>query len=159
MPLRRFRRQYEQLSQFERGRIIGMMEVGWSTRRVARQLGRSDCVGSMCLDQWIREVSFTRRPDSGHLRQFSQREDHHIVRNARVQPTASSATIQAQVAPSLGAPVSSRTIRRRLAEEHLGSRRPLRALPLTPSFDSSVWSGAVFLPNHASFSTLYFVLT
>ncbi|GFS70981.1 transposable element Tcb2 transposase [Trichonephila clavipes] len=33
----------------------------------------------------------------------------------------------------LGASVSSRTIRRRLAEGHLGSRRPLRVLPLTPT--------------------------
>ncbi|GFV91797.1 transposable element Tcb2 transposase [Trichonephila clavipes] len=81
---------------------------GWSARRVARQLGRSDCV-------------------------TSRREDRHIVRNARVQPTASSAAIQAQIAPSLGAPVSSRTVRRRLAEEHLGSLRPLRVLPLTPT--------------------------
>ncbi|GFV95444.1 transposable element Tcb1 transposase [Trichonephila clavipes] len=30
MPLRRFRRQFEQLPQFERRKIIGMMEVGWS---------------------------------------------------------------------------------------------------------------------------------
>ncbi|GFX82681.1 transposable element Tcb2 transposase [Trichonephila clavipes] len=30
MPLRRFRRQYEQLSQFKRWRIIGVMKVGWS---------------------------------------------------------------------------------------------------------------------------------
>ncbi|GFV65253.1 uncharacterized protein TNCV_4572531 [Trichonephila clavipes] len=43
MPLRRFGRQYEQLSWFERGRIIGLMEAGWSARRVARQLGRSGC--------------------------------------------------------------------------------------------------------------------
>ncbi|GFW37094.1 transposable element Tcb2 transposase [Trichonephila clavipes] len=48
MPLCRFRRQYEQLSQFERGRIIGMMEAGWSARRVARQLGHSDCVVRRC---------------------------------------------------------------------------------------------------------------
>ncbi|GFU36962.1 transposable element Tcb2 transposase [Trichonephila clavipes] len=82
MPLSRFGRQYEQLSQFERGRIIGMMEVGWSARRVARQLDRSDCV-----------------------------------------PTASSAAFQAHVAPSVGSPVSSRTVRRRLTEGHLGSRR------------------------------------
>ncbi|GFU38301.1 transposable element Tcb2 transposase [Trichonephila clavipes] len=61
------------------------------------------------------------------------REDRHIVINARVQPTASSAAIQAQVAPSLGAPVSSRTIRRCLAEGHLGSRRPFRVLHLTPT--------------------------
>ncbi|GFT02492.1 transposable element Tcb1 transposase [Trichonephila clavipes] len=44
MPLHHFRRQYEQLSQFERGKIIGMMEAGWSTRRVFHQLGCSDCV-------------------------------------------------------------------------------------------------------------------
>ncbi|GFV96805.1 transposable element Tcb2 transposase [Trichonephila clavipes] len=77
-------------------------------------------------------MSFTRRPGSVRPRQTSCREDHHIERNARVQPTASSATIQAQVAPSLGAPVSSRTIRRRLAEGHLRSRSPLSVLPLTP---------------------------
>ncbi|GFT03039.1 transposable element Tcb2 transposase [Trichonephila clavipes] len=92
MPLRRFQRQYEQLSQFERGRIIGMMEAGSSAKRLARQLGRSDRV-----------------------------------------PTASSAAIQAQVALSLEAPVSSQIIRRRLAEKHLRSRRPLRVMPLTPT--------------------------
>ncbi|GFX01651.1 transposable element Tcb2 transposase [Trichonephila clavipes] len=95
MPLRRFCRQYEQLSQFERGRIIGMMEAGWSARRVAYQLGRSDCVVRKCLDQWIREMSFTRRPGSGRPRQTSHQEDCHIVRNAQVQPTTSSAAIQA----------------------------------------------------------------
>ncbi|GFW72148.1 transposable element Tcb2 transposase [Trichonephila clavipes] len=133
MPLRRFRRQYEQLSQFEIGRINGMMEAGWSARRVVRQLGRSDCVVRRCGDQWIREMSFTRRPGSGLPRQTSRLEDRHIVRNARVQPTASSAATQAHVAPSLGAPVSSPIIRRRLAEEHLGSWRPLRVLLLTPT--------------------------
>ncbi|GFY15639.1 transposable element Tcb2 transposase [Trichonephila clavipes] len=113
--------------------MIGMMEAGWSARRVARQLGCPDCVVRRCWDQWIREISFTRRPSSGHPRQTSRREDHHIVRNAHVQPTASSATLQAQVAPSLGAPVSSRTIRRRVAEGHLGSLRPLCVLTLTPT--------------------------
>ncbi|PRD34300.1 UNVERIFIED_CONTAM: hypothetical protein NCL1_15096 [Trichonephila clavipes] len=131
MPLRHFRRQYEQLSQLERGRIIGAMEAEWSARRVARQLSCSDCIVRRCWVQWIQEMSFTRRPGSGCPRQTSHREDRHIVRNARVQPTASSAAILAQIAPSLRAPVSSRTIRRRLAEGHLGSRRPLRVVTLT----------------------------
>ncbi|GFV83041.1 transposable element Tcb1 transposase [Trichonephila clavipes] len=48
MPLRGFRRPYEQLSQFERGIIFGMMEDGWSARRVARQLGSSDCALRRC---------------------------------------------------------------------------------------------------------------
>ncbi|GFU82628.1 hypothetical protein TNCV_2306721 [Trichonephila clavipes] len=47
---------------FERGRIIGEIEAGWSAWRVARQLGHSDCVVRRYWDQWIREMSFTRRP-------------------------------------------------------------------------------------------------
>ncbi|GFT27401.1 transposable element Tc1 transposase [Trichonephila clavipes] len=42
MPLRRNRRQYEQLTDFDRGRIIGLREAGWSNRRIGRHLGRSD---------------------------------------------------------------------------------------------------------------------
>ncbi|GFV42529.1 transposable element Tcb2 transposase [Trichonephila clavipes] len=129
MSLRRFRRQYEQLSQFER-RISGMMKAGLSACRVARQLGHSDCVVRRCWDQWIREMTFTRRPDSGRPRQTSHREDRHIIRTSSA---TSSAAIQSQVVLSLGAPVSSRTIRRCLAERHLGSRRPLHGLPLTPT--------------------------
>ncbi|GFX03825.1 transposable element Tcb2 transposase [Trichonephila clavipes] len=109
------------------------MEAGWSARRVASQLGYSDCIERRCLDQLIREVSFTRRPGSRRHRQTSHREGHCIVRNARVHPTASSAAIQAQVAPSLGAPVSSRTIQRRVAERNLGSWRPLHMLPWSPT--------------------------
>ncbi|GFY09191.1 transposable element Tcb2 transposase [Trichonephila clavipes] len=69
---------------------------------------------------------------TGRPRQTSRRERHHIIRNARVQPTSSSSAI-AKVAPSLGALMSSRTIRRRLAEGHFGTGRPLRVLPLTPT--------------------------
>ncbi|GFX28038.1 transposable element Tcb2 transposase [Trichonephila clavipes] len=79
------------------------------------------------------EAGWSARPGSGRPQQTSRREAHHIVRNASVQPTASLAIIQARVAPSLEAPVSSRTIRRRLAEGHLGSQRPLRVQPLTPT--------------------------
>ncbi|GFV16417.1 transposable element Tcb2 transposase [Trichonephila clavipes] len=78
-------------------------------------------------------MSFTRRPGSGRPRQTSRREERHIVRNAHVEPTASSAAIQTQVAPSSVATVSSRTIRRRLVEGYLGSRCPLCALPLMPT--------------------------
>ncbi|GFV00284.1 hypothetical protein TNCV_2117381 [Trichonephila clavipes] len=47
MPLRRNRRQYEQLN-FDRGRIIGLREAGWSNRRIGRHLGRSDMVVARC---------------------------------------------------------------------------------------------------------------
>ncbi|GFW51284.1 transposable element Tcb2 transposase [Trichonephila clavipes] len=80
MPLHHFRRKYEQLSQFESGRIVGLMEAGWSARRVARQLGRSDCVVRRCWDQWIRDMSFTRTPGTGRPRQTSRQEDRHTVK-------------------------------------------------------------------------------
>ncbi|GFW15699.1 transposable element Tcb1 transposase [Trichonephila clavipes] len=48
-------------------------------------------------------MSFTRRPGSGCHQQVSH-QDRHIVRNERVQPTASSASIQEQrhTAPTAG---------------------------------------------------------
>ncbi|GFX10108.1 transposable element Tcb2 transposase [Trichonephila clavipes] len=92
MPLRRNRRQYEQLTDFDRGRIIGLREAGWSNRRIGRHLGRSDMVVARCVG------------NSG---------------SQKVECTV--------------AEVPSReTIRRRLTEVGLGSRRPLRRLPLTP---------------------------
>ncbi|GFX92198.1 hypothetical protein TNCV_1741181 [Trichonephila clavipes] len=50
------------------------MKAGWSSRRVSRQLGHSDCVVRNCCDQWIREMSFTRRPGSRRPRQTSRQE-------------------------------------------------------------------------------------
>ncbi|GFV71486.1 transposable element Tcb1 transposase [Trichonephila clavipes] len=94
MPLRRNRRQYEQLTDFDRGLLIGLREAGWSNRRIGRHLGRSDMVVARCWQQWITEGRVYRR--GGH-------------------------------------PVPSReTIRRRLTEVGLRSRRPLRRLPLIP---------------------------
>ncbi|PRD35185.1 UNVERIFIED_CONTAM: Transposable element Tcb2 transposase [Trichonephila clavipes] len=81
-------------------------------------------------------MPFTQRPSSGTPRQTSRQEDRHIVQNARVQPTALSAAIQVQVAPSLGASVPSRTIQKRMSEEHLGSRCLLRVPLLTPTHRS-----------------------
>ncbi|GFU05013.1 transposable element Tcb2 transposase [Trichonephila clavipes] len=79
---------------------------------------------------------------AGCPRQTSRLEDSRIVRNARIQPNSSSAAIQAQVAPSLGVRVSTRAIRRHLAQGHLGSRRPLIVLSLTPKHrrQSLEWS-------------------
>ncbi|GFX13245.1 hypothetical protein TNCV_2990091 [Trichonephila clavipes] len=49
MPLRRHRREYELLSQFERGRIIGMMETRWLAWRKAHHQGRSNITGTQKL--------------------------------------------------------------------------------------------------------------
>ncbi|GFV29358.1 transposable element Tcb2 transposase [Trichonephila clavipes] len=78
------------------------MKAGGSARQADRQLSRSGCVMRKFWDQWIREMSFTRRPGSGRPRPTSHRE---------VRPIA---------------PVSSRTIRT-IAE---GSPRPFHVISL-----------------------------
>ncbi|GFW48227.1 hypothetical protein TNCV_1107901 [Trichonephila clavipes] len=45
MPRRRNRRQYEQLLDFERERIIGLIDADWSNRRIGRHLDRSNMSG------------------------------------------------------------------------------------------------------------------
>ncbi|GFX22903.1 HTH_Tnp_Tc3_2 domain-containing protein [Trichonephila clavipes] len=112
MPLRRNRRQYEQLADFDRGRIIGLREAGWSNRRIGRHLGRRAI--------WTSQEH------------TNDREDRAIRRVATSAPTTSLASIQRHLPPSRHPVPSRETIRRRLTEVGLRSRRPLRRLPLTP---------------------------
>ncbi|GFT03919.1 uncharacterized protein TNCV_1730831 [Trichonephila clavipes] len=132
MTLRRNRRQYEQLTDFDRGRIIGLRKAGWSNRRIGRHLGRSDMVVARCWQQWITEGRVYRRGGSGRPRNTNDREDRAIRRVATSAPTTSLASIQRHLPPSRHPVPSRETIRRRLTEVGLRSRRPLRRLPLTP---------------------------
>ncbi|GFS95852.1 hypothetical protein TNCV_2259271 [Trichonephila clavipes] len=42
MLCRRIRAHFNQLSEFERSRIIGLKEAGWENRKITRDLGRSN---------------------------------------------------------------------------------------------------------------------
>ncbi|GFU13170.1 HTH_Tnp_Tc3_2 domain-containing protein [Trichonephila clavipes] len=145
MPLRRLRRQYEQLTDFDRGRIIGLREAGWSNRRIGRPLGRSDMVVARCWQQWITEGRVYRRGGSGRPRNTNDREDRAIRRVATSAPTTSLASIQRHLPPSRHPVPSRETIRRRLTEVGLRSRRPLRRFsPLTHIIGSVDWIFADF---------------
>ncbi|GFT36726.1 uncharacterized protein TNCV_329181 [Trichonephila clavipes] len=97
MPGKRARRHFPQLSKFERGLIIGMKTAGWSTRRVARQVDRSECAVRNCWEQWTREGIHARKTGSGTNRKTTRREDRRIVRQALVDPTVTRSTIRADV--------------------------------------------------------------
>ncbi|GFY16516.1 transposable element Tc1 transposase [Trichonephila clavipes] len=128
MPDKRARRHFSQLSEFERGMIIGMKTAGWSTRRVAGQVDRSECAVRNCWEQWTRERTHAWKTGSGATRKTTRREDRRIVRQARVDPTVTRSTIRADV----GVAIVPQTISRHHAEANLKSKRPFRALPLTP---------------------------
>ncbi|GFW83617.1 transposable element Tcb2 transposase [Trichonephila clavipes] len=79
-----------------------MKTAGWSMRRVAGQVDRSE--------------------------KTKIRGDRRIIRQALVDHTVTRSTIQAD----LGVAIVPQTISRHLAEANLKSKRPFRALPLTP---------------------------
>ncbi|GFX38338.1 uncharacterized protein TNCV_3813841 [Trichonephila clavipes] len=95
MPGKRVRRHFSQLSEFERGLIIGMKTAGWSTRRVAGQMDRSECAVRNCWEQWTREGTHARKTRSGATMKTRRREDRRIVRQALVDPIVIRSTIRA----------------------------------------------------------------
>ncbi|GFX61569.1 transposable element Tc1 transposase [Trichonephila clavipes] len=105
-----------------------MKTAGWSTRRVAGQVDRSECAVKNCWEQCTREGAHARKTGSGATRKTTRREDAMIVRQALVDPTVTRSTIRADV----GVAIVPQTISRHLAEANLKSKRPFRALPLTP---------------------------
>ncbi|GFU64596.1 transposable element Tc1 transposase [Trichonephila clavipes] len=120
MPGKRARRHFSQLSEFERGLIIGMKTAGWSTHRFAGQVDRSECAVRNCWEQWTR-----RNYPRAENRVWSVQEDHE-ERGSKdhVASTCGSHSDSINVVPQ--------TISRHLAEANLKSKRPFRALPLTP---------------------------
>ncbi|GFW64169.1 transposable element Tcb1 transposase [Trichonephila clavipes] len=128
MTGKRSRSHFSQLSEFERGLIIGMKTAGWSTHRVAGQVDRSECSVRNCWEQWTREGTHSRKTESGATRKTTRREDRRFVRHALVDPTVTRLTIRADA----GVAIVPQTISRHLAEANLKSQRSFRAIPLTP---------------------------
>ncbi|GFW97967.1 transposable element Tcb1 transposase [Trichonephila clavipes] len=131
MPGKRTRRHFSQLSEFERGLIIGMKTTGWSTRHVSGKVDHSECeqwTRDHRWEQWTREGIHARKTGSGVTRKTTRREDRRIMRQALVDTRVTRSTIPADV----GVAIVPQTISRHIAEENLKSKRPFRALPLTP---------------------------
>ncbi|GFU60622.1 uncharacterized protein TNCV_1730291 [Trichonephila clavipes] len=108
MPGKRAGRHFSQLSEFERGLIIGMKTAGWSTRRVAGQVDRSECAVRNCWEKWTREGTHVGKTGSGATRKTTRREDRRIVRRALVDPTVTRLTIRADVGVAIALSVHSR---------------------------------------------------
>ncbi|GFX30891.1 transposable element Tc1 transposase [Trichonephila clavipes] len=81
-----------------------------------------------CWEQWTREGTHARKTGYVATRKTTRIGDRRIVRQALVDPSVTRSTIRADV----GVAIVPQTISRHLAEANLKSKRPFRALPLTP---------------------------
>ncbi|GFW72574.1 transposable element Tc1 transposase [Trichonephila clavipes] len=133
-----------ELSEFERGLIIGRKTAGGSTRRVAGQVDRSECAVRNCWEQWTRKGTHARKTGSGATRKTTRREDRKIVRQALVDPTVTRSAIRADV----GVAIVPQTSSRHLAEANLKSKRPFRALSLTSATASTVVPSQINVECH-----------
>ncbi|GFY01091.1 transposable element Tcb2 transposase [Trichonephila clavipes] len=142
MPRHRIRAHYEQLSEFERGRIIVLKEAGWM-----RSLEDADKNGAD-------KVRFQRHDGSGQPRATTDREGRLIVRSAISTPDSLLSTIKLATHTR----VSTMTIHRRQIERNLPSYRPLRHLPLTPAHCQArlLWCLVRLGWNHADWGHIVF---
>ena len=128
MPRRRVRTHVEQFQSFERGRIVGLRETGWTYGRIIAHDGHNVSVMCRSNHQLFVKHSHTRRPGSGRPCTTDARQYRRIVRAAVAARIESREEIWARVAPA----VPSRTIGHRLLAAGLRSRVHLVRLPLTP---------------------------
>ncbi|GFX99577.1 transposable element Tcb1 transposase [Trichonephila clavipes] len=159
-----------------------MMEAGWSARRVARQLGRSDSVlevskelgiaQSVISRLWKRfqdDGNVSRCYSTGRPRVTTPNEDRYIYLavTAKRNRRSTASDLSRQLSSATGTTVSRQTVYRRL--EHIGlyARRPVRFVPLTAthcrlrltwSREHTLWTpqqwSCVMLSDESRFSLL-----
>ncbi|GFX22359.1 HTH_Tnp_Tc3_2 domain-containing protein [Trichonephila clavipes] len=117
MPHRRNRVHYEQLSEFERCRILGLKDIDWANRRIVRHMDRSDAANKRCWQEWVDYGRFQPHDGSGRPRIKADWEDRVIIPSAITTQDSSLSTIKSATSTR----VSTMTIHRRLIELNLRS--------------------------------------
>ncbi|GFW60070.1 transposable element Tcb2 transposase [Trichonephila clavipes] len=116
MPCRRKGAKFEQISEFERGRIVGLRESGLSYRAVATRVQRNSSTIMRVLKQWTDEGRTARKFGSGPRNVTSAHDDRRLVRMAQTDLTASSRQLAAQWSTTTGVSLCASSIRRRLLQ-------------------------------------------
>ncbi|GFX17864.1 transposable element Tcb1 transposase [Trichonephila clavipes] len=119
---------FDQVSDFDRGRIVAYRECGLSFRKVGSLVGRNQTTVMRICDRWMQEGT-TDRSGQSHPPQyhFTYRQ---IVRMAVTDHSVTSRTVAQHIEYVTHNPVSARTIRRCLQQSSLAARCPLLGLPL-----------------------------
>ncbi|GFY04551.1 transposable element Tcb1 transposase [Trichonephila clavipes] len=130
MSRRKQRSAFDQVSEFDRGRIVAYRDCESSFREIGSRVGRNQTVMRIC-DPWMQECTTDRRGRSHPSQCITSREDRQIVRMAVTDRSVTSRTVAQHTESVTHHSVSARTIRRRLKKSGLSARRPLLGLPLT----------------------------
>ncbi|GFU56904.1 transposable element Tcb1 transposase [Trichonephila clavipes] len=128
---RKQRSAFDQVSEFDRGRIVAYRDCGLFFREIGSRVGRNHATEMRICDSWMQEGTTDRRDRSHPPQCTTSREDGKIVRMAVKDRSVTSRTVAQRIESVTHHSVSARTIRRRLQLSGLSARRPLLGLPLT----------------------------
>ncbi|GFT67260.1 transposable element Tcb1 transposase [Trichonephila clavipes] len=133
MSRRKQRSTFDQVSEFDRGRIVAYRDHGLSFREIGSRVGRNQTTVMLIYDRWVQEGTTDRCGRSHPPKCTTSHEDTQIVRMAVPDRSVTSRTLAQHIESVTHHSVSARTIRRRLQQNGLSARRPLLGLLLTQS--------------------------
>ncbi|GFV04862.1 transposable element Tcb1 transposase [Trichonephila clavipes] len=131
MSHRKQRSAFDQVSGFDRGRIVAYRDCGLSFREIGNRVGRNQTTVMRVCDQWMQEGTTDRRGRSHPPQCTTSREDRQTVRFAVTDRSVTLRTISQHIESVTHNSMSARSLRRRLQQSGLSARRPLLGLPLT----------------------------
>ncbi|GFV81125.1 transposable element Tcb1 transposase [Trichonephila clavipes] len=131
MSRRKQRSAFDQVSEFDRGRIVTYRDCGLFFREIGgSRFGRNQTTVMRICDRWMQEGTTDRRGRSHPPQCTTSCEDRQIVRMAVTDHSFTSRTVAQHIESVTHHSVPARTIRRRLQQSGRFARRPLLDLPL-----------------------------
>ncbi|GFU66488.1 transposable element Tcb1 transposase [Trichonephila clavipes] len=131
MSRRNQRSAFDQVFEFDRGRIVAYRDCGLFLREIGSRVGRHQTTVMRICDRCMQEGT-TDWQGRSHLPQCTtSRVDRKIVRMTMTDRSVTLRTIAQHIESVTHHSVYARNIRRRLQQSGLFARRPLLGLPLT----------------------------
>ena len=118
MPARR------RMTAEHQGRALALLDEGIGVREVSRRLQVSHSTIQRLRDRFNATGSIQERRHTGRPRATTRQQDRSLVLGALRDRASSAVTLRGHLRAATGANVSSSTVRRRLREAGLRSRRP-----------------------------------
>ena len=123
--------QYQQVSAFKRGRMVGLQEAGLSYRGIAACTGHAATTVMHVWNQWREEGCTQRQAGNGPHNVTTAREDRHLVHMSMMNRTASSTVLDRCWSTATGLDLSASTVHCCLLRAGLVAHIPLHELPLS----------------------------
>ncbi|GFX43968.1 transposable element Tcb1 transposase [Trichonephila clavipes] len=131
MSRRKQRSAFDQLSEFERGRIVAYQDCGLPFSEIGCRVGRKQTTLMRICDCWMQESTMDRRGRSHPPQCTTSREDRQKLHMAVTDRSVTSRTVAQHIKSVTHHSVSARTNRRRLQQSGLSARRSLLGPSLT----------------------------